>query len=173
MKLILLLFGIAALISCDIRYEKPVTEEELLQILENEAFDSDVVKNPEVYVPLKDFLRKYSDTIISFKNSQNYVTEHGTDNESHTALQPQDCYSFFEVASDGGITGIPEHLKTELNEIYNDIGDSGISSFQICRNGAIEMKIRTFDKENDIFIWHYVIWNNADGQNGYNLHKTL
>ncbi|MEP6467169.1 MAG: hypothetical protein ABJB05_12745 [Parafilimonas sp.] len=159
MTKLFLLLNIFLLMSCDFPVPRPATEDQKKQVMNNVVFDQTLIAGINRYDNLKDFLLKYGDTIISYRDSRNYVVEVESANKMDTVLQKQDCYNFFLGNRSYDITNVPNFLRTQLDSIYHQIGDSNIKSFEVCKDGKINIEAKSEDRQNGLFISHNLMWN--------------
>lgn len=138
---------------------KPATEEQKKQAMNNAIFDQAIISNINRYDNLKYFLLTYSDTIISYRNSKNYVIEISSGGKTDTVLQKQDCYNFFQGNSYYDITNVPAFLRAKLDSIYHAIGDNNIKSFEVCKDKKITIEVRMLGGENGLYVSHNLMWN--------------
>ena len=156
------LFNLTSLLllaSCDFMVPTPAIEEQKKRAMENAKFDQAIITGISKYDELKNFLLSYDDTIISFRDSKNYVIRVHGGGKTDTVLEKQDCYNFFQGNSNYDITNVPGFLKPKLDSIYKEIGDNNIKSFEICKDKKIRIEIRSEGGENGLYISHNLLWN--------------
>ena len=159
MKTLLYSFSLFLLFSCDSMVPTQATEEQKKLAINKASFDPMIVSGISRYDDLKNFLLRYGDTIISYRNKRNYIIEVHGNGKMDTVLQKQDCYVFFQHNSHYDITNVPDFIKPKLDSIFRSIGENNINSFEVCKNKAVTIQIRSEDGENGLYISHSLMWN--------------
>lgn len=154
----LYLFCFILLTACDFAGPTFATREQRKQAMHNARFDQTIISDIYRYNDLKNFLHSYSDTIISYRDSRNYMDTYDG-NKTETVLQRQDCYSFSEGNSSDDITDIPDFLKPKLDSILSTLGDTAVRSFKVCKDKKINIDVRLKECGNGLYIFHNLIWN--------------
>lgn len=157
-----LVFGFLLLTACNFGVPKFATEEQKKQLMKNSKFDQSIILGISVYDELRDFLLKYADTIILYRDSKNFVIEVGGNNDKDTVYQKSSCYNFFQGNSNYDISNVPNFLKAKLGSIYKKIDHQFIKSFKVCRDKKISIEVRSESRKNGLYISHELIWNGKE-----------
>ncbi|TWV93318.1 hypothetical protein [Chitinophaga pinensis] len=158
MKRPLLIFLLTLLYACDFSGPSLATEKERKAAMQAAVFDQQIISGVSRYNDLRDFLLRYADTILAYRNASNYVIEIGG-NTTDTVLQSSECYTFFQGNANNDITNVPDFLKLKLDSLYHDLGEGNVMSFTICENKKLNIQVKNETVGNGLYISHELLWN--------------
>ncbi len=155
-KLFILLFFFV-MFSCDFIIPTSATNEQKKQAMHNTSFDKNVIDNIANYKKLKVFLETNLDTIIKFRYSKNTAVL--SNKPDSTYLINNYCYDFFQNNSRYDISNVPKFLKKQLDTLFHSFGEKNIYSFEICKDKKISITAKRTEGENNLSIYHKLLWN--------------
>ncbi|SFM61939.1 hypothetical protein SAMN05428949_0196 [Chitinophaga sp. YR627] len=163
MKRPLLLLLLTLLSACDFSGPSFATEKEKHTAMHAAVFDKQVIAGMSRYNDLRDFLLRYADTIVAYRNARNYVIE--TDGKTmDTVLQSSECYTFFQGNPNYDIANVPDFLKLKLDSLYHDLGEGNVLSFGICESKQLYIQVKNEKAGDGLYISHELLWNYTMGR---------
>jgi hypothetical protein len=120
-------------------------------------FQKDLINDITKFKILKEFLYENVDSLISYRNSRNFVIQVSENSKTDTLLQKEECYTYFRGNPQYDLNSVPNFLKNRLDSLWKIVGQD--VKFSICIDKKIKIVVKNEKIAEGLFISHEFIWN--------------
>ena len=153
-----LLFTIS-IISCSPFEQHEPTMIEKQEVYNSLVYDQKIINDFPKYDTLAHVLLIHLDTIIKYKNCNNYVTVVGGNGKQSKQLRKENCYMFFNGNDNYDIRKIPQFLSSSVSRLWFLIDKPQIEICKEKRPASLIIKKIFKQRENRILECHFLYWN--------------
>ncbi|SKB27190.1 hypothetical protein [Daejeonella lutea] len=141
-----------------------VTEEDKQTMFNNASFDNEVISRLPKYQEFRSFLELNADTIFNYVDSLVAVGKGSADSILKVDFPAEgihvyrDCMQFRRVYKNHQFTAFPDHLREDLNNFADSIGERNLAAFTLCRDKTVLVQIREQRTDQGLTVIHSLTW---------------